>query len=220
MIRPKRQKPERPGSARRKSARREFVRPEYGRQIDADLTEPEEPEQGAAFSGADFPEIDPDDEPAEPVITHAIVRERAVRLLVNREHGRNELEQKLLQRELPQDLIVSVLDQLVEEGLQCDARFAESYTRMRVDRGFGANKVRADLQTRRLEQSVIEEAITDNGADWIVVATDALSKKFGSNPAADAKGRAKMQRFLHQRGFSAGEIRSALRTIENTESHV
>jgi len=148
---------------------------EFGRQIDADLTEAQgtdatmdggtgdnarDPEPDPAdlqfpeFAGAEFPETDPPDE-APPPVTKAVVRERAVRLLAIREHGRKELEQKLLQRELPPDLIVSVLDQLAVEGLQCDARFAESYTRMRVDRRYGPNKVRADLTARRLEQSVI-----------------------------------------------------------------
>ena len=230
----------------RKARRREFPKREFGRQIDADLTEAREQEQAREktkghidpdsqsdfadstdFTGAEFPEIDPDDlSPAlaeVPVITHAIVRERAMRLLVHREHGRKELEKKLLQRELPADLIASVLDQLAEEGLQCDTRFAESYTRMRVDRGYGANKVRADLQSRRLEQSYIEDAIRDSGADWTGIASNALfkkfgGKKFGSEIGASAKKRARMQRFLYQRGFEAEQIRSAMNDFEATHS--
>jgi len=227
-----------------KARRREFPKREFGRQIDADLTEAREQAEGKAryhsnpdfqsgfeyssdFTGAEFPEIDPDDlSPAfaeVPVITHAIVREHAMRLLVHREHGRKELEKKLLQRELPQDLIASVLDQLAEEGLQCDTRFAESYTRMRVDRGYGANKVRADLQSRRLEQSHIEDAIRDSGADWTGIASNALfkkfgGKKFGSEIGASAKKRARMQRFLYQRGFEAEQIRSAMSDFEATHS--
>ena len=208
------------------SSRRSTGRP-FERQVDADLTELESAADAEAmsdlssteFSGADFPEIDPQAEPAQsPVITHAVVRERAVRLLVNREHGRHELEQKLLQRELPSGLIDSVLDQLAEEGLQCDVRFAESYTRMRVDRGYGANKVRADLQARRLEQSVIENAITDSGTDWHGVAGSALAKKFGGNSVVDMKTRAKMQRYLYQRGFSQEDIRSAIDDFEAVDS--
>jgi len=176
----------------------------------------------AGFTGAEFPEVDPNNPPSAPaeapVITHAMVRERAMRLLVHREHGRKELEKKLLQRELPPDLIVSVLDQLAEEGLQCDIRFAESYTRMRVDRGFGANKVRADLQARRLEHSYIEDAIRDSGADWTDIASNALHKKFGDNAGSSVKVRARMQRFLYQRGFEAEQIRSAMNNFDATHS--
>jgi len=218
----------------------------FGRQIDADLTEDgdstdpdsdlqSEFNNSAGFIGAEFP--DPDEQPPEPrespVITHTIVRERAMRLLVHREHGRKELENKLLQRELPPDLIVSVLDQLVEEGLQCDVRFAESYTRMRIDRGFGSNKIRADLQARRLEHSVIEGAIRDSGADWSGIASSALSNKFmgnrvaskkletgeyGGKSVSSVKTRARMQRFLYQRGFEAEQIRSAMNNFEATHS--
>ena len=46
----------------------------------------------------------------EPPVTVAMVRERAVRLLARREHGKKELQQKLLQRELPEDLVISVVD--------------------------------------------------------------------------------------------------------------
>ena len=221
-MRPKRQKPERRGFASRRTGR------PFERQVDADLTDPEvttaDDPVSTEFIGADFPETnalaDAATAPPAPVITHAVVRERAVNLLVNREHGRLELEQKLLQRELPPDLIVSVLDQLAEEGLQCDARFAESYTRMRVDRGYGANKVRADLQARRIRQSVIENAITDSGTDWHAIAASALVNKFGSLSTLDTKIRSKMQRFLYQRGFAIEEIRSAIDQFTSSQSEL
>ena len=238
-MRPKRPKlKESPGRSRAnagKARRGRYPQREFGRQIDADLTETAGSSAGhnagtsifedsAGFSGAEFPDIDPgENSPAQkeaPAITQSVVRERAMRLLVHREHGRKELAKKLLQRELPQDLIDSVLDQLAEEGLQCDIRFAESYTRMRVDRGYGANKVRADLQSRGLDQSVVEDAIRDSGADWTAIASNALSKKFeGSkletrefdgSSAVSAKTRARMQRYLYQRGFDAEQIRSAM----------
>ena len=178
------------------------------------------------FEGADLPAPEYEgadlsaDDAEPPALTHAEVLERAVRLLANREHGRKELEQKLLRRDLPTDLIVSVLDQLAQEGLQCDVRFAESYLRMRVDRGYGANKIRADLKTRRLQQSVVEQAISDCGADWTAVADAALAKKFGCLSALDIKTRAKMQRFLYQRGFAAEEIRSAMNNYESADSEL
>ena len=163
----------------------------------------------AGESGSDSAQSQ-DSENEPPIVTFAMVRERAVRLLARREHGKKELQQKLLQRELPEDLVLSVVDKLAEEGLQCDARFAESYTRMRVARGYGANKVRADLQTRRLDQSVIEEAVRSGEVHWGSVALAALEKKFSTAIATDQKSIAKMQRYLYQRGFDMADIRSAI----------
>ena len=169
--------------------------------------------RGRKKSPADVSESDDEqsqDPENEPPVTFAMVRERAVRLLARREHGKKELQQKLLQRELPEDLVISVVDKLAEEGLQCDARFAESYTRMRVARGYGANKVRADLQTRRLDQSVIEEAVRSREVHWGSVALAALEKKFSTVIATDQKSIAKMQRYLYQRGFDMADIKAAI----------
>ena len=168
-----------------------------------------------------------------------MVRERAVRLLAIREHGRQELQEKLRQRELPEDLIIPVLDQLADQGLQCDVRFAESFTRMRVSRGFGSDKIRADLQARHLERSIIEDAVRDCGVDWVEIACGALNKKYlgkrvaalhpGQNPDGslhevscvddkdiDTASIAKMQRYLYRRGFKPAELSSAVKKFTQT----
>jgi len=153
-----------------------------------------------------------------PVITEAMVRERAVRLLANREHGRKELQTKLLQRDMPTGLVTSVLDKLAEEGLQCDSRFAESYTRMRISRCYGANKVRADLQTRGIEQSVIEEAVKSPDVNWGSTALAALEKKYSVAEGMDQTNLAKMQRYLYQRGFDMTDIKSAITEFTLTKA--
>ena len=147
-----------------------------------------------------------------------MVRERALRLLANREHGRKELQQKLLQREMPAELVTSVLDKLAQEGLQCDSRFAESYTRMRISRCYGANKVRADLQTRGIEQSVIEEAVNSRDANWGATAVAALEKKYSVAEGVDQANLAKMQRYLYQRGFDMTDIKSAIKEFTLTKA--
>jgi len=166
--------------------------------------------------------------PTEPVeFTIAMVKERAYRLLAIREHGFLELKNKLLQREMPADLVDSVVDNLAAEGLQCDVRFAESYLRMRIERGYGMNKVRADLQGRHIDRSTIEAALRDSEANWHDIALKALQKKFAKSDyvgpgivdytAVDQTAHdtsraavAKMQRYLYSRGFDMQEIQSAL----------
>jgi len=162
-----------------------------------------------------------DEAPAETeteIITEPMVRERALRLLANREHGRKELQQKLLQRDMPAELVTSVLDKLAEEGLQCDSRFAESYTRMRISRCYGANKVRADLQTRGIEQSVIEEAVKSPDVNWGSTALAALEKKYSVAEGMDQTQLAKMQRHLYQRGFDITDIKSAIKEFTLTKA--
>ncbi len=178
---------------------------------ESDNQEQNSDQDSAGSAGTDLLE----DQDSEPPVTVAIVYERAMRLLVRREHGRKELELKLLQRELPLDLITSALDNLAEEGLQCDIRYAEAYTRARMNRGYGANKIRADLQNRQLDSSIAEDAINSSEADWAELALEALRKKFGRGGLiADFETKAKLQRHLYQRGFEMDEIQTAIKNYD------
>ena len=184
----------------------------------------------ADTGGSDDPDaVDPSvaDSETEELTPKLIAeaRHRAVRLLARREHGRYELREKLLQRDFRADAVDSALDQLAERGLQCDVRFAESYTRMRINRGFGANKVRADLQARRLPREIIEDALAESGADWSDNAYTALRKKFGDpdnacgrvtaekNFGDSAADRGRMQRFLQSRGYDHSQISRAINRV-------
>ncbi len=156
-----------------------------------------------------------------PAVTASIVRDKAMFLLAGREHGKLELKQKLILREYPLALIDSVLEELQERGLQCDARFAESYTRMRVNRGYGANKIRADLLAKKLTRDIIENAIAENDADWDENAHAALLKKFAiadevampDDYKKKAAYTAKMMRYLQTRGYASQQISEALKRV-------
>lgn len=155
----------------------------------------------------------------------ATVRHRAVRLLARREHGRLELREKLLQRDLPGAAIDIALEQLAEKGMQCDVRFAESYTRMRINRGFGPSKIRADLSARKLAKDIVSDSLADCDVDWTENAFSALLKRFGdpeneygrvtADPefGSSAADRARMQRFLLSRGYDHSQINAAINRL-------
>ena len=168
-----------------------------------------DPEDVCAADDADAP---------KPDVSLATVRHTAVRLLARREHSRAELHGKLLLRKYAQELIGPVLDQLAERGLQCDVRFAESYTRMRVQRGYGDNKIRAELQTRSLSRDIIDDALSVYSGEWADKAIAALQKKFSPMQLTDSNPRelAKMQRFLWSRGYTSADISMALKSVRNS----
>ncbi len=64
-------------------------------------------------------------------------RSVALRLLARREHSRYELALKLRQRRIPPDVFDPVLDEYECEGWLDDDRFAEIYTRQRIERVTG-----------------------------------------------------------------------------------
>ncbi len=132
--------------------------------------------------------------------------DRAVRLLGQREHGRIELERKLVRKGFREDVAHAVVDKLQSDGLQSDERYAATLVRRRIERGYGPIYIRQELRQRRVDDELAEAELTHTGEFWLGEACRVLQKKFSNRPdARDAKGR-----FLARRGFPADLIYRAL----------
>ena len=132
----------------------------------------------------------------------------AIGLLSRREHSRAELVTKLKKREFSEEEISGALDELAELGYQSDQRFAESYVRMRVQKGYGLQRIHQELLEREVAPALIEQASSD--VLWGDMARLARQKRFGLGVPDEYAERAKQMRFLQYRGFTAEEIRQAL----------
>ncbi len=126
--------------------------------------------------------------------------------LARREHSRLELAQKLQRREHPRHIIDKVIDELRDDGLQSDSRFAESYLRSRVAKGDGPIKIRAALQQRGVAENMLDACLADAAINWDQQLLAAWKKKYHSEVADDARGKARQLRFLQSRGFPADLI--------------
>lgn len=102
----------------------------------------------------------------------------------------------------PAFLIAAALEQLENEGLLSDRRFAEVFVRSRVARGQGPVRIRHDMGTKGLDAGLIHQALDAAEVDWDECAREVLERRFGSDEPADARDRARRMRFLKQRGFS------------------
>lgn len=128
-------------------------------------------------------------------------------LLARREHSRAELVRKLGRRFADRGALEEALDRLSDEGLQCDGRFAASFTRERMLRGQGPRRIAAELRQRgvqaRQADQALQEVITESGETWETVAEGVLAKRYGSADltSLDAQERVRRLRFLYQRGF-------------------
>ncbi len=157
--------------------------------------------------------------PAEPSAITA--RRAAMNLLARREHSFHELLQKLSEK-FPDfskdDILVPALQRLQDEELQSDARFAEAYVRYRSTRGFGPQKIAAELYSRKLESELLDLVLYGNGPDWTVVCAEVLQKKFRIKANAAETERMYWQRFLLQRGFDQDDIRRAIKSLLDNKS--
>ncbi|SEL33411.1 regulatory protein RecX [Halomonas daqiaonensis] len=140
-------------------------------------------------------------------------RDDAIRLLARREHSRQELAERLAAKGHAPDGIAECLDDLAEQGLQSDARFAESFLRSRILRGQGPLKIRVELERRGLGREEIHHAFNEaeqaGEVDWFALAAAALSRRF-TGPGDTPRERARRERFLAQRGFEFDQVRHAL----------
>ncbi|RMJ03790.1 Regulatory protein RecX [Marinobacter litoralis] len=138
-------------------------------------------------------------------------RSVALRLLARREHSRQELALKLRQRKLEQSVIDLVLDEYEEEGWLDDRRFADVFSRQRIDAGYGPVRIMAELQQRgvHVRPECLEEK---SDADWARVAAELREKRFGLYRLSDdLSEKLRQARFLARRGFSSAQVERALK---------
>ena len=130
---------------------------------------------------------------------------RALGYLARREHSRAELARKLTPHAESTDQLKRLLDDLEAKKLLSDRRFTEVLARSRGER-FGAARVKQELRSRGISDSLAREAVADLARTEFQRAREVWRRKFDA-PPADAAERARQMRFLAQRGFSAEVIR-------------
>jgi regulatory protein len=147
-------------------------------------------------------------------VTPGELRLAGMDLLARREHGSSELKSKLTRRfrkrDCDPDTVEQVTQQLIEEGLLSDERFAASRVRQLAGRGYGPSRIRNDLRQQDVEHLIsdtMEEAF-DSELDWEAEATAVYEKKYAGKPIvgdwdARQRERGKRLRFMQYRGFAS-----------------
>ena len=140
--------------------------------------------------------------------------QRALALLVRREHSKQELTRKLLARGIAKEDAVAAVGKMAQAGWQDDARFACSLARTRVSAGYGPLRIRAELASHGLGGEAIEAAfaaLAEAGEDdWLSRARDLVRRRFGMSADATMALQRKAADFLIRRGFDSDSVRAAI----------
>ena len=158
--------------------------------------------------------IDPPDgdapKPAKRKRPELTPGQRALSLLVRREHSRKELTRKLAARGVERDEAQAAVDRMTAEGWQSNDRFAEQLVRSRANNGQGPLRIRAELATHGLDREAVAAAFEAYDGDWTDNARDMVRRRF---PGAidDRALQRKAAEFLVRRGFTGDQIRAATR---------
>jgi regulatory protein len=133
-----------------------------------------------------------------------------MRLLARREHSRAELHGKLVGRGFENDSVKELLQKLEDQDLLSDERFAMSLIAIRVETGYGPNRIDLELRTRGVSEELAREVLAKAEVDWERRVTDQVARKFGSDPAQTFPEWARRARYLERRGFGQDTIRLAI----------
>ncbi|MCZ4060370.1 regulatory protein RecX [Pantoea sp. LMR881] len=170
------------------------------------------------------------EQPQPQVITFSRLLDRAMRILTQRDHSREELKRKLqqsaqraawMQQKTP-DVITDeqmdkVLDWCQENGWLNDERFTERFIQSRSRKGYGSQRIRLELTQKGIEREAIDIAMQETSIDWAQCAFQLAERKFGLPLPKEWKEKAKVQRFLQSKGFLMEDIQAVFRNFDGQE---
>ena len=137
--------------------------------------------------------------------------DKAMALLVRREHSARELKAKLARRGFDAAESAASIERLQSKDFQNDARFGEMLVRSRIAGGYGPRWIVAELKTHGIAEASARELIDAAEADWPELIRQQLRRRYGGKSAANLAERSKRAVFLLRRGFDAATVQSITR---------
>ncbi len=128
-----------------------------------------------------------------------------------------EITNKLAQAGYDADAVDRAVGWLLEHDLVSDQRFAESFVRKRISRGYGPRRIAMELKQKGVARNISSALLEGQGNNWFDVASRAYGKRFGSTPCVSLKEKSRRVRYLENRGFYSEQIQHAL--AENRNGH-
>lgn len=160
------------------------------------------------FSGKDL-----DDEAIEAFrldSVRALARERAMEMLSRRPMSRHELQRKLVEKGIDEDVAAHCTQWLSERGLMDDESYAQALARHYAAKGYGPGRLRSELSKRGIDRELWDDTL-----EYMPV-NESKIDKFISARLKDPEDREQVRKVsaaLFRRGHSWEEIRAALERI-------
>ena len=145
--------------------------------------------------------------------SRGLERQKALELLSRRPHSRRELKDKLLRRGVSEEDAEDCMQWLSDRGFLDDEEYAGAVARHYAAKGYGAGRVRSELQRRGIDRELAADTLSDlpDNAGKI----DAFLARKLTN-VNDREAVRKVSAALFRRGFSWEEIRAALRRFDSS----
>lgn len=135
-------------------------------------------------------------------------KERALAMLNRRDYSRAELLRRLVEKGEDEAAAAEAVERLAELGFVDDARYAPLIVRHYAAKGYGAQRVRMELQKRGIPRE-----LWDAATEEMPVQDDAIDRLLRAKLKSDAPDRAELKRAtdaLLRKGYGWDEIKSAV----------
>ena len=145
--------------------------------------------------------------------SRGLERQKALELLSRRPHSRRELKDKLLRRGVSEEDAEDCMQWLSDRGFLDDEEYAGAVARHYAAKGYGAGRVRSELQRRGIDRELAADTLSDLPDNAGKIDTFLARKLTDVN---DREAVRKVSAALFRRGFSWEEIRAALRRFDSS----
>lgn len=143
-------------------------------------------------------------------------RDAAVRFLGFKARTKKEVENKLKEKDFPEDIIFKVIELMQKYGYIDDYSYAGSFLRDKFNlKGFGTNRIKYELKMKGVSDDIIQQVIEENDIDEAGRAACLVRKKYMKLDNLDFKEKRKIHSFLTRKGFSFSVIESAFNILED-----
>jgi regulatory protein len=130
-----------------------------------------------------------------------LARRAALSLLSRRDHACRELSEKLQQRGFSSLASKAVIEDFEQKNWLDDQAFALRFAVVKAERLYGPQRIAMQLRRLGVEDSLVQQAITEARVDWSELAEHCLHKRFSRVEDEDHRTSQKQQRYLYQRGY-------------------
>ncbi|MCG6200877.1 regulatory protein RecX [Psychromonas antarctica] len=137
------------------------------------------------------------------------VRRSALWHLGRRDHSEKELREKIARKSNNQDWIERVIGECLANNYLNDSRFLDNFIRASQNRGWGATRIKRDLQRKGIDANNIDDYFTDDQCDYITAAVTLLAGKYRKR-IANQSMKQKAMAFLQGKGHSFDDIFKAI----------
>ncbi|MGZ3899590.1 MAG: regulatory protein RecX [Bacteroidia bacterium] len=125
--------------------------------------------------------------PAEKIITPLVALEKMKNWCAYQERSQNEVRQKLFEYRLEQDVVESIIAELINEKFLDEERFAMAYAggKFRI-KHWGRNKIKLGLKQHKVSDYCIKKALQSiNGEAYEEVIKKVIEKKIRLTKTSD-----------------------------------